>query len=68
MSKWDDIEDIRNEIDRKAKEFADSEIAKKYGDTALSDIDHYVNVKAGMAAAGIYLGLFGIIALTIKNP
>ena len=67
LSKWDDIEDIENEIDEKAKAYADSKIAKKYGEVALSDINHYENLKTGMILGGLYLGLIGSLAFVVTH-
>ena len=58
----DDINRMDDVFSKKAEEYANKEILKKYGDTALSDMKHFQNVNAVAAAAGV-LAAYGAYQL-----
>jgi len=66
MSIWDDISALEDQYEQRGRQYADSSIKKKYGDTALSDIKHYNNVNATLGISGTIAGTAGLIWLASK--
>ena len=66
MSIWDDISALEDKYEKDGRKYADTVIKKKYGDTALSDIEHYKNVKNTAAATAFIAGLGAMAWATSK--
>jgi len=66
MSIWDDIAALEDQYERDGREYADSAIKKKYGESALSDIEHYTNVKNTAAAMAFIAGMGAVAWATTK--
>lgn len=61
MKLWNQHSKLENFNEQQAKKYADQQIIKKYGNTALSDVEYY-NVKKGQRALAITLGVVGGLA------
>lgn len=66
MSIWNDIGALEDQYEQRGRQYADSSIKKKYGDTALSDIKHYNNVNAALGISATIAGAATLVWLTSK--